>query len=290
MGKLKIDLSTKESRNEICKQLMKFKYKSEAYRYLGVPDNKYGIEYLKTIAKNVDFNLDYYKEKRENEKIKNCLFCGKKLEKGQKKFCCLSCSSKYNNIGKKRSEETKQKISESVHNYYEEIKFGSTKKSSKNKYICKTCGKEFETYEKNRVFCCGECRTKYDNIIKTKEWLEGKEYNSEKTPEFIRRYLYKKYDGKCQICGWCEENQHTHKVPLQVHHIDGDCTNNKEENLQLLCPNCHSLTETFGSRNKNNSKRYKLKEYKHSLSKVRLLSMLKGIKEEERKEILEMLK
>ena len=24
-----------------------------------------------------------------------------------------------------------------------------------------------------------------------------------------------------------------------VHHIDGNCTNNKEENLQLLCPNCH---------------------------------------------------
>ena len=26
-----------------------------------------------------------------------------------------------------------------------------------------------------------------------------------------------------------------------------DCTNNKEENLQLFCPNCHSLTETFGN-------------------------------------------
>ena len=32
-----------------------------------------------------------------------------------------------------------------------------------------------------------------------------------------------------------------------MHHIDGDCTNNKMENLQLLCPNCHSLTSNFGS-------------------------------------------
>ena len=27
--------------------------------------------------------------------------------------------------------------------------------------------------------------------------------------------------------------------------------NNSEENLQLLCPNCHSLTENFGARNQN---------------------------------------
>lgn len=33
--------------------------------------------------------------------------------------------------------------------------------------------------------------------------------------------------------------------------------NNKEENLQLLCPNCHSLTENFGSSNKNSSRIYR---------------------------------
>ena len=37
------------------------------------------------------------------------------------------------------------------------------------------------------------------------------------------------------------------RIPLEIHHIDGDCTNNKMENLQLLCPNCHSLTSNFGS-------------------------------------------
>ena len=35
-----------------------------------------------------------------------------------------------------------------------------------------------------------------------------------------------------------------------MHHIDGDCTNNKIENLQLLCPNCHSLTSNLGILNK----------------------------------------
>ena len=70
----------------------------------------------------------------------------------------------------------------------------------------------------------------------------------------IRRYLFEKYDNKCQICGWGEVNSFTQTVPLEIHHIDGDYTNNKEENLQLLCPNCHSLTETHKSHNKNGRK------------------------------------
>lgn len=36
---------------------------------------------------------------------------------------------------------------------------------------------------------------------------------------------------------------------MNVDHIDGDATNNSEDNLQLLCPNCHSLTENYGRLN-----------------------------------------
>ena len=71
---------------------------------------------------------------------------------------------------------------------------------------------------------------------------------------------FEKYNNKCQICGWGEENPTTHKIPLQIHHIDGDCTNNKEENLQLLCPNCHSLTETFMSLNENSKRKYRIQK------------------------------
>lgn len=74
-------------------------------------------------------------------------------------------------------------------------------------------------------------------------------------PSIVKCFLMEKYDCKCQECGWGKENPVTHKVPLQVHHIDGDSTNNTLKNLQLLCPNCHSLTSNFGSLNKN-SKRF----------------------------------
>lgn len=37
------------------------------------------------------------------------------------------------------------------------------------------------------------------------------------------------------------ENQ----IKLELHHLDGDRTNNDKLNLQLLCPNCHSFTDGF---------------------------------------------
>jgi hypothetical protein len=52
---------------------------------------------------------------------------------------------------------------------------------------------------------------------------------------------------KCERCGLSEWQGE--KLPLQVHHIDGDRTNNSLENLMVLCPNCHSLTENFAGKN-----------------------------------------
>jgi 5-methylcytosine-specific restriction endonuclease McrA len=37
---------------------------------------------------------------------------------------------------------------------------------------------------------------------------------------------------------------------MALHHVNGDNTDNRLENLQLLCPNCHSQTESFSGRNK----------------------------------------
>ncbi len=54
---------------------------------------------------------------------------------------------------------------------------------------------------------------------------------------------------KCEHCGLTEWlNQ---PINLQIHHLNGDHSDNRLENLQLLCPNCHSYTENFAKKNLN---------------------------------------
>lgn len=61
----------------------------------------------------------------------------------------------------------------------------------------------------------------------------------------IRKYLLRKTNYCCERCGWGEQNPFTLTIPLEIHHKDGDFTNNSENNLEVLCPNCHSLTENY---------------------------------------------
>lgn len=62
-------------------------------------------------------------------------------------------------------------------------------------------------------------------------------------------------ERKCECCGNTEWQGIP--IPLEVHHIDGNCLNNNIENLQLLCPNCHTLTDNFrGKKNKKEPKKH----------------------------------
>lgn len=54
---------------------------------------------------------------------------------------------------------------------------------------------------------------------------------------------------KCECCGLTEWLQQP--INLEVHHKDGNRSNNDLSNLQLLCPNCHSYTPTFSRKNSN---------------------------------------
>lgn len=51
----------------------------------------------------------------------------------------------------------------------------------------------------------------------------------------------------CEECGWAQKT-HGGYLPLELHHINGNPHDNRLENLKILCPNCHSLTDTHRSR------------------------------------------
>ncbi len=54
---------------------------------------------------------------------------------------------------------------------------------------------------------------------------------------------------RCSLCG-TERMWRDRPLPLEVDHIDGNWRNNRPQNLQLLCPNCHSTTDTYRGRGK----------------------------------------
>lgn len=58
-----------------------------------------------------------------------------------------------------------------------------------------------------------------------------------------RKRLIEECEGKCIECGIDKWNGDS--ITLELHHKDGNNKNNIKSNLEMLCPNCHSLTDTF---------------------------------------------
>lgn len=77
----------------------------------------------------------------------------------------------------------------------------------------------------------------------------------------LRRYILKNdlIPYKCAICGCVEWQGKT--LSLELDHINGINNDNRLENLRFLCPNCHSQTTTYGSRNQQrNESKYEITE------------------------------
>lgn len=123
---------------------------------------------------------------------------------------------------------------------------------------CKNCGKELTVEQRHNTYCSNRCQLLYQSKQRVEDWLEGKDNGMRGTNGqlsiSIRNYLLERADNKCEKCGWHEVNPTTNLVPLEIHHIDGNYQNNSPENLQVLCPNCHSLTPNYKALNKSSDR------------------------------------
>jgi hypothetical protein len=65
----------------------------------------------------------------------------------------------------------------------------------------------------------------------------------------LRKRLLKEgvKEYKCESCNSTEWLGNP--IPLEIHHINGDNMDHRIDNIQILCPNCHSLTSTHRGRN-----------------------------------------
>lgn len=78
--------------------------------------------------------------------------------------------------------------------------------------------------------------------------VENSPYKSTTT---LKERLFKENikEYRCERCGITEWQGDS--ISLQIHHINGIHNDNRIENIQILCPNCHSQTDTYSGRNSN---------------------------------------
>ena len=142
-------------------------------------------------------------------------------------------------------------------------------KGSNRKYNCLHCNKEnLWGNSKMNKFCNNTCQGNYKWVNETIDRIKRGEV-PDGSPA-LKKYLIEKFGEECSECGQAS-TWNNKPLVLQLDHIDGDSDNNYPKNLRLLCPNCHTQTENFGSKGKGS--RYKkvtkrnsyLREYKASV-------------------------
>lgn len=154
--------------------------------------------------------------------IMKCITCSN--ETTNPKFCNKSCAAKYNNQ-----------------------KFPKRKKTNN----CKKCEQEISSA---RTYC-KKCWSGEDRLNIVGRWLSGEiPGGTNYLSDPIRKYLLQQSNYSCSSCGFNKVHPSDGKTILEINHINGDGTDHRLENLEVLCPNCHALTTTYRARNVGNGR------------------------------------
>lgn len=180
-------------------------------------------------------NMNYTKHNNHRKNI-TCVTCKKiinVIKASEQKFCSQSCAASHNNKLRGRKIEK----------------------------ICLNCDTRLKRTQKK--YCSNKCQGAFEKKERYKKIEQG---DTTLNHRIYKAYLIKKYGEKCMECGWCEKNNFSGKIPIELEHIDGDSKNNSLDNLKLLCPNCHSLTPTYKALNAGNGRYNRMKRYRSGKS------------------------
>lgn len=126
------------------------------------------------------------------------------------------------------------------------------RKKRPNTKECKRCS---DLIEPSYTYCssCWSSKREWEVQDKAQKWISGDDKvatgSGGRLHDWARKYLLELSENSCSECGWCTPNPILKRPILTVEHIDGDWSNNTFTNLKVLCYNCHTLTDTFGTLN-----------------------------------------
>ena len=163
-----------------------------------------------------------------------CEQCGKEHEGtfGSGRFCCRSCSNKW--VALNQSPEAKAR----------KVEKGKKNLNPPGKRRSGCSAEGYWTDERRKAFSehmtalnTEKCR---ERLVDT---VEGRHtyYVGNRLLEYLVFYGIKEW--KCERCGLTEWLGS--KINLELHHKNGEHEDNLLDNLEALCPNCHSFTENY---------------------------------------------
>jgi len=197
----------------------------------------------------------------------------REIRRGNGKYCSRSCSAK--SRGKATPKEPNRECAWCGKRIYRRIESKSglyfcSKEHQNLSFVSPEIpikpGPTGHPYRKPPFQCCWlfgcqshtyeyYCQTHKNIESLICDWLNGDNEATlsgrhQSTALWVKKMLVWIRGDRCEECGFDEKHPTFGTSIIQMDHRDGNSTNNLIENLRLLCPNHHAMTDTYGSRNK----------------------------------------